>query len=257
MRFLKKFVTIILVGGLGTKLGDEASKTPKCLLDIGGIPLIQRVLNYSNISKFSQKIIISAGHLGEQVQEFFHNSSVYSQCPIEIDLEYQPLGTGGALARLFQRYGLSSAMVMNGDLLLKAKSNIFDEFYSAVSEASYDSKLSGLFAVASVPDTHWKYEVERDAMDYIVSFRKNYDSNHEGIVNIGLYWLRRDIPLSYQHTGVDGICSLERHILPAAISDGKNIRAHLFFPNIFMDMTTMDDFSYVNDHIKDITKKLK
>ena len=256
MNHLEKLVTIILVGGLGSKLGP--SEKPKCLKDIGTMPLIQKVLNYSNISSISQKIIISAGYLGEQIKEFFQDTIVFSMCPIEIDVEYTPLGTGGSLDRLFKRYGLSSALVMNGDVLLKAKSDVFKDFYSSVLDTYHDFSVQGLFSVTPIPDTHWMYVVESDSENRILSFQKNYDSNEGGVVNIGMYWIRRELLQKYSYLkSDDGKCSLERNIIPAALKDGIRLKSYLFQPSIFMDMTTQEDFDLVKKNIKKITRKIE
>src|SRR3989338_5569499 len=99
-RIYKKMVdkidtTIIVAGGLGTRLRPLTENTTKPLLPIRGKPIIEHVIR--NLKKHGiTNIIISIGYKAEQVQEYFGDGSSLG-ISISYILETEPLGTGGAV----------------------------------------------------------------------------------------------------------------------------------------------------------------
>lgn len=58
---------IILAAGLGTRLGDRSTHCHKCLVPVGGRPILARTLDTLAAAGI-QKVIIATGHLGAQVR---------------------------------------------------------------------------------------------------------------------------------------------------------------------------------------------
>lgn len=64
---------VILAGGFGTRLSEETDLIPKPMVRIGGIPILQHIMNY--YSKFGHKdFVIALGYKAEIIQEYFKNS---------------------------------------------------------------------------------------------------------------------------------------------------------------------------------------
>src|SRR5436309_2361492 len=59
----------ILAGGMARRLGRLAEATAKALVDINGEPFIAHQLRLLRASGIG-RVVVCAGHLGEQVQEF-------------------------------------------------------------------------------------------------------------------------------------------------------------------------------------------
>ncbi len=88
---------LLLAAGFGTRLLPLTSTTPKCLVPIGGKPLLQHWLESLAASCQFEEVIINTHYLAEKVDQFF---SSYAP-PIDIDLSYESklLGPGGTLLR--------------------------------------------------------------------------------------------------------------------------------------------------------------
>ena len=64
--------TVILCGGLGTRLAEETDKIPKPLVKIGKIPIIHHIINYYKYFGFND-FILCAGYKHKKIFEYFTN----------------------------------------------------------------------------------------------------------------------------------------------------------------------------------------
>jgi NDP-sugar pyrophosphorylase family protein len=67
--------TVILAGGLGTRMGMQTAMRPKALVPIGGRPLIEHVMDvYRRFGHHD--FIIGTGHMHEMIHAHFAQASV-------------------------------------------------------------------------------------------------------------------------------------------------------------------------------------
>src|SRR3954464_14429206 len=76
--------TVILAGGLGTRLSEETDLRPKPMVEIGGKPILWHIMNIYAHYGF-REFIICLGYKGYLVKEYFANYFLH-QSDVTIDL---------------------------------------------------------------------------------------------------------------------------------------------------------------------------
>ncbi len=105
---------VIMAGGEGTRLRPFTEDTPKPMLDVGGMPLLERLVK-SLVKAGIKKIFISTNYLGHTIEEYFKDGSCFD-ASINYLKEDKKLGTAGALS-LLPDLDKKPILVMNGDIL--------------------------------------------------------------------------------------------------------------------------------------------
>jgi len=77
--------TVILAGGLGTRLSEATALRPKPMVEIGGKPILYHLLGLYASAGFND-FIIAAGYKQEVIKEYFHQFFAYNN-DLSIDLE--------------------------------------------------------------------------------------------------------------------------------------------------------------------------
>jgi len=97
---------LILAAGLGTRLRPLTDHTPKALIDVGGVPMLERVARRL-IDAGADRLIVNTHYLAEQIEAFL---AVRDGFGVEWEVSQEPgdapLETGGALVHaepLFRR----------------------------------------------------------------------------------------------------------------------------------------------------------
>jgi dTDP-glucose pyrophosphorylase len=118
---------VIMAGGLGMRLRPITDNIPKPMVDIGGMPLLERQIK--KLSNFGiRKIFIAVNYLSEVIENHFKDGSKYG---VEIHYlkEKESLGTGGALSLLPDKQE-KPFLVMNGDVLTNSNFQSLAEFHT-------------------------------------------------------------------------------------------------------------------------------
>src|SRR5579871_6494126 len=64
--------TVILAGGLGTRLAEETQIRPKPMVEIGGKPMLWHLMNIYAAHGFAE-FIVALGYKGECIKDYFLN----------------------------------------------------------------------------------------------------------------------------------------------------------------------------------------
>jgi len=76
--------TVILAGGLGTRLGEETSVRPKPMVEIGGMPILWHILKIYSAAGLND-FIICLGYKGYVIKEYFANYFLHT-ADVTLDL---------------------------------------------------------------------------------------------------------------------------------------------------------------------------
>ncbi|MBI3564505.1 MAG: nucleotidyltransferase family protein [Elusimicrobia bacterium] len=85
----------LLAAGLGTRLRPLTDKTPKCLVPVGGMPLLHWWLLICERLGV-REVLLNTHHLAEQVREFV--GSRHNECAVKTSHEPELLGSAGTLS---------------------------------------------------------------------------------------------------------------------------------------------------------------
>ncbi|MFA5076876.1 MAG: glucose-1-phosphate cytidylyltransferase [Candidatus Micrarchaeia archaeon] len=77
--------TIILAGGLGTRLSEETSVRPKPMVEIGGMPILWHIMKTYSHYGFNE-FVVCLGYKGYMIKEWFANYFLH-RSDITIDLK--------------------------------------------------------------------------------------------------------------------------------------------------------------------------
>lgn len=104
---------VILCGGRGTRLGGFSAATPKPLLPVNGQPFVLHVVRRM-AREGCTRILLAAHYLAQQFAAFVR--TYQAEFPgLELLIEPQPLGTGGALRFAAEQVRTPAFLALNGD----------------------------------------------------------------------------------------------------------------------------------------------
>jgi choline kinase len=106
---------VILLGGLGTRLGAVGKATPKPLLEVGGTPFVEVLIAEARRRGF-RNFVLLAGHKSERVHAFLVERDIEKRfdCRVVLSVEPTPFGTGGALVHALPLLA-EEFLLLNGD----------------------------------------------------------------------------------------------------------------------------------------------
>ena len=195
---------VILAGGLGTRLGEVARRTPKPFLSAGGRPLLEHLV--WNLRRYGiDDIVMSVGHLAHLIEEHFGDGSEFG-VRIRYVVEESPAGTGGAL-RLCADLLLPRFALLNGDTL-------FDFNLLDLNLLAESSNAMACLALRPVPDASRFGRVETEGTRVVRFAEKS--AQGPGVVNGGVTIFDRRVLDRLP----EGASSLERDVMPGMVAAG-------------------------------------
>lgn len=105
---------VIMAGGEGRRLLPFTTNRPKPMIEIGGVPLLERQVR-SMVTAGLRRIYISTNYLGHIIEDHFGDGSAFD-AEIRYLREKHKLGTAGSLSLLPER-PTDPLLVINGDVL--------------------------------------------------------------------------------------------------------------------------------------------
>lgn len=135
-----RITVAVLCGGFGTRLGELTRDLPKPMIDVGGRPYLERVLE-SFAEKGLREFVLLTGFKHEVIEHHFGDGSSRG-LRIAYSREHEPLGTGGALREA--RALLADRFILTfGDVLRRFDYDRFVQEHVGNCLAAYPRITSG------------------------------------------------------------------------------------------------------------------
>ena len=240
---------IILVGGLGTRLGDLTRATPKPMLDVGGRPFVEHVI--AHLARFGlTDIVLLAGYRGDAFVHAYAGRQMFG-ARISVLVEPEPCGTGGALK--FAAGRLDPVFVMtNGDTFFEA--DLLPLLRPATGTSGIGGSGANIMLVRQIGDASRYGRVVLGAGGDVQAFQEKVAGGGAGggsaLINAGCYRLNRDEVLGRIGTLP---CSFESHVLPALLKAGQLFG--LQADGYFIDMGLPESLATARDELMEVRRR--
>jgi MurNAc alpha-1-phosphate uridylyltransferase len=128
---------MILAAGRGERMRPLTDRVPKCLLQVGGKPLIEWHLEKLAAAGFTE-VVINHAWLGKQIEAQLGNGVRFG-LRIRYSAEEEALETAGGIAKALPLLGEAAFLVVNGDVYCE-----FD--FASLSPAAADVRSGTILA---------------------------------------------------------------------------------------------------------------
>ena len=196
----------LLVGGLGTRLGELTKEVPKPMLKIKGVPILELQLNWYK-SFGVKKAVLGVGYKSNVIQDYFKDVDMGME--LIFSEEKERMGTAGAL-KLAEDYLPEEFFFANGDLLMSF--NLLDMI-----NQHHETKAvitTGLKRVDGDLSRFGTVEMQGLRIKRFVEKTSNPPSN---LIHAGISLMKKEVLEMIPKRK----CSIEREIYPKLAEQGK------------------------------------
>lgn len=231
---------MILAAGEGTRLKPLTVDTPKVLLPVGGVPIIEYTLLWLK-SHAVTEVAINLNYLGSKITDFLGDGS---RLGIRITYSHEPtlLGTAGGIKKV-EHFFDSTFAVIYGD--------IFTDFsLSAMLDYHRKKKAIATLALLRVLRPWEVGVVEINEEGRILSFVEKPPRGQEvgNLASGGIYILEKEI-LNYIPS--EGFCDFAYDIFPRITKLGLRIYGYcLSHEDYLMDIGTKEKYLQINEDVR-------
>ena len=197
--------TIILAGGLGTRLSEYTNSIPKPMVEVGGKPMLWHIMNL--YAKYNYKdFSVALGYKGEIIKEYFSNKHKDKDWNVDLIDTGKNTMTGGRVKRLQKYIGKETCMLTYGDGIADVNINSLLAFHKS------HKKLITVTAVR----TPARFGAIKMKDNKVISFKEKSKLD-EGWINGGFFVIEPDF-----FDFIDGDSTyLERDPLEKAVKEGE------------------------------------
>jgi len=214
----------IIAAGEGSRLLQDGITTPKPLIKIQGIPMIERLIRIF-LKNSASSISVIVNDEMKEVQEYLKNSRI----PVPFHLRIQ--STPSSMHSLYEL----SRYLENDRFCLTTVDTIFmeDEFSGYIQAFKNSDRLDGLMAVTDFVDDEKPLYVKTDSGLKILNF---LDLPETGCAYVsgGIYCLRRTVIPVLENAVSEGMSRM-RNYQRRLVSEGLNLKAYPFSKIIDID----------------------
>lgn len=203
--------SIILAGGLGTRLRPLTYEIPKPLIPIQKKPLLNHLISFLENHTSEIGVIISGAHKPDFDRWLKHWQDDLANSKITLFLEEKPAGTFGCLRLIKDWVGSEDFMVTNGDELMEFDLASFLEFHK-------QHKPVTSMVLMSPPDSKGYNSLSLEG-HVIKNYLYDPEKTSSKLISAGFYAFSPSI-FEYDDLSKD-VISIEHNIFPNVAKDGK------------------------------------
>ena len=234
---MKTDQVVILVGGTGSRLGALTTETPKPMLQVGGRPFLDYLLDEASRYGFSRAVLL-CGYKADNIRSAYEGRSIHGML-VEVAVEPMPAGTAGALALAAERLD-DTFFLVNGDSLFDC--NWLALCSSTAASVPWTARMILAGGIAGA-----RYgRVELDG-EHVRAFIPAGASQRP--INAGIYLVQKSILRSIGAPP----CSLERDVLPRLAV--QNLLEGRTQEGRFIDIGIPEDFERAQRLVPDIVRR--
>jgi NDP-sugar pyrophosphorylase family protein len=220
------FDTIILAGGIGSRLRGVVSDRPKCLAEINGRPFLAYLLDQLERAGICD-VILSTGYMAEKVEAAF--GARHGAVALRYSREEKPLGTGGGVKQALGLCRHDHVLVLNGDSYLDFDGRDFLGWFDPAA-------MRLAMVLAWMEDGRRFGQVTVGDDGEVACFQEKSETAKPGWINAGIYLVRREALAGFE---AGESFSLERDFFPAQIGRGFFARG---YRGKFIDIGTPESY---------------
>ena len=215
--------TIILAGGLGTRLSEETIDRPKPMVEISGKPIIEHLVEIYSRQGFTE-FSLALGYKKELLHDWAANYAFSNEVTIDCVDTGSETQTGGRVRKVLETLDDSPVFVTYGDGLANIDLQKLLEFHTS------HGKLATVTAVR--PPARFGH-LQLDGTQVVHFGEKNQAD--EGWINGGFFVFEKKV-FDYIHGDLE---ALEHGALPRLANEGQLMAFHHF--GFWKPMDTLRD----------------
>ena len=231
---------MVLAAGEGTRLASLTVRTPKVLLPIGGVPLIQQTLAWLKNYSISE-IAINLYHLGNKIKDFLGNGSRFGM-KVFYSTEETLLGTAGGVKRMEHLFS-DTFVVVYGDTLTDFDLGAMIRFHKAKNSLA-------TIAILGVLNPWDVGIVEMNEEGRILNFAEKPPRGSEtsNLGSGGVYVLEKAI---FKYIPAEGSSDFAYDIFPKLVELALPAYGYVLKPEDYLiDIGTLDKYQKANDDME-------
>lgn len=209
---------VILAGGKGTRLRERLGNLPKPLIDLCGMPLLERQILLAKQYGIT-RVLILVNHASDQIIDFCARRDHWGMDIRCVD-DGIPRGTAGATLAVFDHLA-DEFLVMYGDTMLAVDLERFYTFHAQSPDAAATLLLH--------PNDH-PHDSDLVAVDdagHILGFHPyphDPSRDYPNLVNAALYWIRKSALAPWR--AEQGMLDFAKDLFPRMLGRGNRLRGY-------------------------------
>lgn len=242
----KKYIPVILAGGLGTRIKHLLPNIPKPMANVNGYPFLYWIILMLYKQGFNE-IIISVGYLANKIIEFIKTIKLKS-LNIKIIKETESLGTAGGFLNIFKT--IPKNKDVDGWIVLNGDSLVLINFIDFINYCINKNALISIFGLYQKNLSRYGHLLVNNNNELLGFSEKKH--NGPGLMNAGIYFFKNSIIkdlLNIQHMfNCKNPLSFEHDIFPTLINKQYLI-------NIFNSKLLDKNINFIDIGVPETLKK--